>query len=260
MNMKVRSQYTPSCPEQLKNAASLENLCHGSDGNTVILKKGRNTVALFQTPEGEKYVIKSFKKPNIIQRIAYTFFTSGKAIRAYRNAKKLREAGINTPHEASYVEVLEKGLIGNSYFVCRHCDALNLLDSWVWTSPYDKTILDILVKHLVMMHTKGVLHGDTNLGNFLYHPDTGTIDVIDTNRTRFKSTLSPKECLDNMVRLTHRRELLEDIVRHYAAARGWDVAKCAAYILTALDRYEHKRHRHDKFKNCIKKLSHEQPT
>ena len=64
------------------------------EGETVY--QGRNTIKRFKTSNGE-WIVKRYKKPNIIQRIAYTFFKKSKAERAYLYAQKLQSKNICTP-------------------------------------------------------------------------------------------------------------------------------------------------------------------
>ena len=66
--------------------------------------------------------------------------------------------------------------------------------------------------------------------------------MIDTNRSHFCNGYpSDSECLKNMVRLTHRRDLYEDLVRRYALLRGWDADETARRSLALLTRFEHRR-------------------
>ena len=58
--------------------------------------KARNELRQFSY-EGQSYVVKGYKVPLFINRIAYTFFRPGKAERAYRYALRLRAMGIDTP-------------------------------------------------------------------------------------------------------------------------------------------------------------------
>ena len=58
--------------------------------------KARNELRKFSY-EGQWYVVKNYKVPLFINRIAYTFFRPSKASRAYEYALKLRSMGIETP-------------------------------------------------------------------------------------------------------------------------------------------------------------------
>ncbi|MFA6831440.1 MAG: hypothetical protein WCR36_04115, partial [Bacteroidaceae bacterium] len=76
----------------------------------------RNQVKRYEI-DGISLVVKSFKRPNIIQKLAYTFWRPSKAKRAFLFAKKFRDLQINTPEEIACIETFKYGLIDRTYFV-----------------------------------------------------------------------------------------------------------------------------------------------
>lgn len=212
-----------------------------SQGKT--LYEGRNIVKRFQRP-GTSWVVKRYKRPNFIQRIAYTFFEPGKAERAYHYAHLLKEKNINTPEGIAYIEKKRNGLLLDSYFISTECTDRPIFPELVETPDYNKLLADQLAAFFVQLHQAGVLHGDLNLNNILYRktPDGQYhFTVIDTNRSHFKDTPTRAECLKNLKRVTHRRELLEYIVGRYAELRGWERADCIRFVLESLKRFEKRR-------------------
>lgn len=214
-----------------------QNFYHGGE----VLYEGRNTVKRFQV-DGMYVVVKKYKHPNLIQRIAYTFFKSTKTERAYEFAALLRSKGIDTPHEVAYIETKRHGLFTTGYFV-----SLNSTDrdtsSQLNIRPFDHPLANALAQFLVELHEKGVLHGDLNLTNILYHinPDGSYhFSLIDTNRSRFKKPTAD-ECLNNLKRLTHQRDLLVYIITLYAKHRGWNAEECVHKVMRNLERFEEQR-------------------
>lgn len=208
-----------------------------------VLHSGRNTVKRFPRPDAN-WVVKHYKRPNPIQRIAYTFFKPSKAERAYRYAQILQEKGIDTPDGIAYIELKHHGLLSDSYFVSTECTDRPIFPELVETPDYDHALADELAAFFVEMHRKGVLHGDLNLNNILYRKEAGGklhFTVIDTNRSRFKDMPSRRECLCNLKRVTHRRDLLDYIVGRYAALRGWNPENCTTFVQEALQRFEKRR-------------------
>jgi hypothetical protein len=68
--------------------------------------------------------------------------------------------------------------------------------------------------------------------------------MIDVNRSHFcDGWPSDEQCLRNLVRITHRRDLYVDIVRRYATLRGWNADDTEQKAVALLDRFEHKRFR-----------------
>ncbi len=85
-----------------------------------IVYSGRNFVRRFII-QGTPVVAKRFKRVNFFQQIAYTFFRSTKAERAFRYAGIFRKRGIETPHEIAFLETYEHGLFTTGYLICTAC-------------------------------------------------------------------------------------------------------------------------------------------
>ncbi len=207
-----------------------------------VLFRGRNIVKLF-TFNGEPLVVKRYKIPIFIQRIVYTFFRKSKAERAYIYAKKLREKGFNTPKEIGFIEIKHHLLFRDGFFISE-LSYLPSLESLKEKEPLDTTVIDSLAKFLVSLHLSGVLHGDLNLSNILYEKTIEgefAFTLIDTNRSRFSSEITKKDCIDNLKRITHDRSLMKDIIRHYAIIRGWNPDETAEMVIRRLDRFEKMR-------------------
>ncbi len=208
-----------------------------------MLYQGRNLVKRFEW-QGHTFIVKRYKRPTIIQRLAYTFWRKSKAERAYLFADKLLSLGIDTPEGIAYMEEKEVGLFATGYFVSACCTGSPLYDEMVTVADYDKEKASLLAAFLVQLHEKGILHGDLNLDNVFYRltPDGMChFSVIDTNRSVFKSSLTPSECFDNLKRVTHRRDLLHYIVGEYARLRSWNVVATVAAVEKSLVRFERKR-------------------
>ena len=231
-----------------------------------LLYRGRNVVKLYQV-DGMSLVVKRYKHPNIIQRVVYTYFKRSKTARAYDYAALLRKKGIDTPHEVAYIETFKKGLFTTGYFVSLYysypptsvqldVEEFNLkfsdplLSNVATTYRADETkdfnypLADSLAAFFVELHSKGILQGDLNLSNVLYYQkEDGNYHfcVIDTNRSVFKQP-TPNECLENLKRPTHRRNVLIYLVSRYAELRNWSSKDCADKIVRQLDLFE-KRNR-----------------
>ena len=205
-----------------------------------LLYQGRNIVKRYEI-DGLKIVVKRYKHPNIYQRIAYTFFKSSKTERAYRYAALLRSKGIDSPHEVAYIESKRHGLFTTGFFISLNCD-YPPTSIPLSADEFDRPLANALTQFLVELHEKGILHGDLNLTNILYHMDESghyRFTLIDTNRTVFKRP-TPDECLDNLKRLSHKRDLLFYIIAHYARLRGWDADECIQKEVRHLERFEKK--------------------
>jgi len=163
------------------------------------IHKARNELKIIEL-NGVKCVVKSFKIPHIINRIAYTFFRDGKAKKSYLNAMKLVELDVNTPEPIGIIEFFSFGLLSESYFISIY-------------EPYDFTIREVFhhkvqdhkeilkefAKFTYNIHKKGVWHVDYSLGNILITKDASNsykFSLVDINRMEFKN-ISALEGLKN---------------------------------------------------------------
>jgi len=162
------------------------------------IHKARNELKIIEL-NGIKCVVKSFKVPHFINRVAYTFFRDGKAKKSYTNAIKLMELNVNTPEPIGIIEFFSAGLLSNSYFISVY-------------EPYDFTIREVFhhkVKNVeeilkqfgkftYEIHQKGVWHVDYSLGNILITKlqNSYKFSLVDINRMEFKS-IPPLEGLKN---------------------------------------------------------------
>ena len=224
--------------------ADMKHVAAAFDKEGVTLHQGRNVVKRFTLPDGTVWIVKRYKRPNLVQRIAYTFFKKSKAERAYRYAQLLLDRGIDTPAGIACILTHQGGLLADSYFISTACTDPPVFPQLVATGQYDTTLADRLAAFFAFMHSRGVLHGDPNLNNILYHTDgqgETHFTVIDTNRSKFKSCPTRRQCLDNLKRVTHRRDLMQYIVRSYARLRGWDTEESVAAVFKALKRFERQK-------------------
>ena len=221
------------------------------------LYAGRNTVKLIEC-QGLPLVVKRFKRPNIFQKVAYTWFQPSKAERAFRYGQELLARGFDTPEPLAYIEIRRGGMLAGYYFISRHTSDLPLFPALVQTEAFDTSLACAVGRYLARMHEAGVLHGDPNLSNILYRrSDSGEpqFSVIDTNRSRFFPTAPGRDlCLANLVRVTHRRDLLRVILGAYSEARGWDPVATEGAVSARLDRFERTHDRKDRLKRSLRRL------
>lgn len=217
-----------------------------------MIYQGRNTIKRFMY-ESREWIVKRYKKPNLIQRISYTFFKKSKAERAYLFSYELQARGIDTPEGIAYIEVKRNGLLNDSFFISPPCNDPTVYSTLGGKDEFDTHLADCLATFFVQMHIKGVLHGDLNLNNILYHKkdeeDAFAFSVIDTNRSIFKPSPTRQECLDNLKRVTHQRCLLRYIITRYAILRKWNPEESVNTVMKALDRFE----RRNRIKKALKK-------
>lgn len=222
----------------------------------ILLHRGRNQVKQFELPDGTPCVVKRYKVPHLLQRIVYRWFRPSKAQRAYTFALRLVDMEIDTPTPMCYIEKSSGLLFADSYFVSTRCDYPPLYPVLFEAEQFDPELASSLAGFLVEMHQKGFLHGDLNLTNILYHEGIDgevKFTVIDTNRSHFIEEPTKEQCLHNLVRLTHRHELMCYVVKDYARLRGWDVETSWEKVHVDLIAFEKKEERKRKLKRKLRK-------
>ena len=201
------------------------------------LYRGRNDVWRVKDKE-HSFIVKRYKRAKAEEQIIYTYFRPTKAARAFRIAAEYRQRGVLTPHEIAYIEIKERGLFTIGFFISEEAPgravSLDLLKGGIINSP----LVVALTKHIVYIHSRGILHGDLNLANILYEEQSDSsivFNMLDVNGSHFTDGWpSDDQCLHDLVRMTHSLILYKQIVQFYAYLRGWDIKntlKKALYIL-----------------------------
>ena len=211
-----------------------------SSSNTTI-HKARNELKTI-TINDIDCVVKAFKIPHFINKIAYTFFRDGKAKKSFQNAMKLQELGVNTPEPIGIIEFFKFGLLNESYFISRY-------------EPYDFTIREVFhhkvddvekilkefARFTYEIHQKGVWHVDYSLGNILISKQNNNsykFSLVDINRMEFKE-ISPEEGLKNFNKFWAKFDKdLPLIAREYARLANFDQQKAVEIVLQEAKKLE----------------------
>lgn len=146
-------------------------------GKRIYFKK-RNDVKIIEN-EGVKFVVKSFIRITLLNRLIYVFFRKSKAQRAYENALKLEALGINSPKPVAYINCYNGVLLGKSYFVSLYVENITMRERIEKPLAESRDAIEELADFACNMHQKGVFHNDFNLDNLLCEPTSdGGISYI----------------------------------------------------------------------------------
>ena len=195
-----------------------------------LIYNGRNR--LWRIVEGgEEYVVKEFRRPNIVNRFVYGVLRASKAKRSFDNALELQSIGVGTPTAVGYLNVRSGLLFDRSYYVslkseCPHtyCDVLR--------EPQPDDIIAAIARQTATMHNHGLCHKDYSRGNILYGrraDGTVRVDVIDLNRMR-RGPVDIRRGCDNIHQLPATPEMHRVYAEAYAAERGYDADECLRLV------------------------------
>jgi len=202
--------------------------------------KQRNTIKIVPF-EGEKYVVKSFKIPHLINQIAYALFRDGKAKKSYFNSLKILDF---VPAPIGYIEFKKAGRLKESYFISEPFEYDFTIREPLTSKnyPQKETIYKAFAKFTNELHNQGVLHLDYSPGNILIKEYQGGYEfkIIDVNRMLFKQ-LSMKERLENFAKLWATDEDLTIIIEEYAKLNKLEVEASLAIALKASQKHKDKK-------------------
>lgn len=176
---------------------------------------GRNTLKVLSYLD-EEIVVKSFKIPHIINKIAYTFFRDSKAKKSYENSVKIIDF---VPKPMAYVEFFRFGLLYESYFLSENYIYDFTIREVLTTNAYEdkEKIFEAFVDFSYDLHEHDIEHLDYSPGNILIKKveEKYAFKIIDVNRMVFR-TLDKQARLENFAKLWAKDEDLKTIISMYA--------------------------------------------
>lgn len=237
-------------PEYNNFQSALLNIKEIFTSSDETIHKARNELKVIDI-NGIKCVVKSFKVPHILNRIAYTFFRDGKAKKSYKNAIELISLKVETPQPIGVIEFYKDGLLAESYFISIY-EPYKFTIREVFHHKVENTeeILKQFAKFTYDIHQKGVWHVDYSLGNILITPKDNlyNFSLVDINRMKFKK-ISGYEGLKNLNKFWAKNEHdLEFLAKEYAKIASLDENKSIKITLKEAKKLENSIKLKRKFK------------
>jgi len=160
-------------------------------------------------------VVKSFKKPHILNRIVYSFFKDSKAKKSYEYSLKLKDF---SPKPIAYIEFYEDNLLNDSYFISEEF----IYDFTIREPLLNKNFKDrdsifkAFARFTLEIHNHGIFHEDYSPGNILIKKENEhyTFKIVDVNRMGFFE-LSQEDRAKNFSKLWASEEALKIIATEY---------------------------------------------
>lgn len=198
------------------------------EGETIY--EGRNMLKVYHI-NGLDIVVKSFKKPHIINKIAYSFFRESKAQRSYLYALDLLKRGVDTPVPIAYINEYKNALLSRSYYISIYRKEAKVVAPYMCGETEDKQMLRDMVRFIAELHRSDVLHLDLSPGNILLekHEGINKFTIIDINRLKI-CKIDQKTAFMNFARLARNQKVSTELAEMYAECRGWDTQECVEQI------------------------------
>lgn len=217
-NFKINS-YFNSIKELI-----LEYILQFNSIGKFFVKGQRNTIKLFEI-DGFTLSIKSFKKPNLVNKIAYRYFRKSKARRSFEYASELMDLGIGTPKPIAYFENFDFIGLNDSYYVCEHLEDVFEFRALVQNTDFNQreSIIRQFVKFSYLMHQNGVEFLDHSPGNTLIKDNkdgTYSFYLVDLNRMKFHKSIDFQTRMKNLSHLTPQKDMIVIMANEYAKLSG----------------------------------------
>ncbi len=214
----------------------------------------RNSIKLFEL-DGETINIKSFKIPNLINKIAYNFFRKSKAQRSFEYANKLMNLGVGTPKPIAFFENSSVLFFGQSFYVSEHLDS-DLTFRELSHNPdipdHDET-LRAFTRFTFMLHEAEINFLDHSPGNTLIKKvgDDYEFYLVDLNRMEFK-TMDFEDRMKNFSRLTPHKSIVKVISDEYSKCTGIEFDKVFDRMWFLTEQFQEKFHKKRRLKKKLK--------
>jgi len=218
MNIKVAASYSEDKVREIIDA-------FGHSGKTYWKK--RNTIKVFEVGD-EKWNVKSFQVPHLINRFAYKYIRKSKARRSFEHAQTLLKKGILTPQPIGYVEYSKPIGLTNSYYISQNLSYDFNFENVIDTEFPDRVnVLNQFTEFTYQLHENNIHHFDHSKGNTLMcEAGKGHYDfyLIDLNRMKFEE-MSYEKRVDNFNRLSLTDDMIDIIGKKYASLLGKEESK-----------------------------------
>lgn len=227
------------------------------DSTGKVLFDGRNQLRKFSIDRYE-IVIKSYKKPILINQFIYNWLREPKAERAYNFSLELIKLGISTPQPLSYAIEIISGRLQKSYYACEFINGFEFRDVILQENHIDRELLiRQFTRFTFDLQQKKVFFKDHSPGNTLIRKaDDGNYHfyLIDVNRMKFDVEFDLDKRLKNFENLSAPDDVIQIMSDEYAKLIGMNkeviYQKMSFYAQDA----RQKRDKRDKRKKLMKKL------
>ena len=222
----------------------------------ILVNGQRNAIKLFEV-EGITLNIKSFKRPNLINKIVYRYFRKSKARRSFEFASKLMEMQIGTPQPVAFFENYDFVGLKESYYACEHLENVFEFREIVQNETFENR--DFIIRKFTQftfeMHEKGIEFLDHSPGNTLIRKNNDgsySFFLVDLNRMQFHETIDFKTRMKNLSKITHKKDMIEVMSNEYAKLSKGDETTIFETMWGLTADFQYRFHRKKRIKKKLK--------
>ena len=222
----------------------------------ILVNGQRNAIKLFEV-EGITLNIKSFKRPNLINKIVYRYFRKSKARRSFEFASKLMEMQIGTPQPVAFFENYDFVGLKESYYACEHLENVFEFREIVQNETFENR--DFIIRKFTQftfeMHEKGIEFLDHSPGNTLIRKNNDgsySFFLVDLNRMQFHETIDFKTRMKNLSKITHKKDMIAVMSNEYAKLSNGDETTIFETMWGLTADFQYRFHRKKRIKKKLK--------
>ncbi|WP_194850788.1 lipopolysaccharide kinase InaA family protein [Nonlabens antarcticus] len=236
-----------------KRFQNILDLFHASE---MTLGNPRNTIKVVNF-ENKKLVVKSFRSPNLINKLVYRFFRPSKAQRSYENAKYLIENGIGTPAPLGYLEKMTAVEFQESYYISDYVEHdftyREIINDEELTDK--EKILIHFTRFIFKLHEANIYFLDNSPGNTLISKTAGSYDfyLVDLNRMKFYD-IPFEDRLKNFERLSPEKWMYDIMGAEYASLMDKDSETTIDAMWSYTQKFQEKFHKKKRLKKKVREL------
>lgn len=217
-----------------------------------VIYQGRNIIKVLIIG-GVRVNIKSFKRPHLINKVAYAYFRKSKAERSFLYANRFTELGIGTPEPVAYICFRDKVGLTDSYYISLQLDNVFTLRGLPdLPEKEQEDAYRAFTRFTYDFHQKNVYFIDHSAGNTLVRKEKDGVFrfwLVDLNRTQFMS-IPPMKGLRNLSMLELPERLLRVIGEEYASLTHQDKEEMVKKLILFTDAHN----KHVKRKDFIRDM------
>jgi hypothetical protein len=241
-------------PESVLTENLVENIINQFHKSGELIGDGKRNVIKIIQVGGIKYNVKSFKIPNIFNKIAYKFLRKGKAQRSFEYASKLKTMDVLTPDPQAYV-IEESFLFRRSFYISKQLDYDFTIRKMVDEPNCNEfeNVVRAFTRFTFNLHEKAIHFIDHSPGNTLIKKDGENylFYLVDLNRMSF-GTIDFNTRIKNFARLSAPEKMLEIMSDEYAKLVNRPKAEVFKLMKHYADTFINKLHRKKRLKKRLK--------
>jgi len=231
--------------------SQIDDLIYNFEKGGILIKDSRNKLKKYNCGD-IKIVVKSFKTPNIFNKIIYKFFRKGKAERSFEYARKLMLMGIKTPRPIAFYEEKTSLFLKRSFYISEYInydftirEVINNLEL-----AQNKKIIRAFTKFTFKLHENKINFLDHSPGNTLikFEEDKPVFYLVDINRMKFENMKISKR-LANFSRISKKSVVIRIIAKEYSNLSGLDYEFTFNCIWNNILKFRYRFNLKKRFKN-----------